>query len=98
MDTRKRSWAKAITWRLIGLLVLGLISYLVTGDWREMSAITLLFHVTQMILYYYHERVWESILWGRVKHPLADLPVKQPLTPEDKEAVKEHLKRLGYVD
>ncbi|HEY68170.1 MAG: hypothetical protein DRI79_01005 [Chloroflexi bacterium] len=98
MDTRKRSWAKSIVWRLIGIVLLGLISYLVTGDWKEMSVITILFHSIRVILYYYHERAWEHISWGRVKHPLAEIPVKQPLAPEDMETVKEQLRHLGYVD
>jgi len=98
MDTKKRSWAKSIVWRLIGIVLLGLISYLVTGDWKEMSVITILFHGVRVILYYYHERAWEHISWGRVKHPLASIPVEQQLTPWDMETVVEHLRELGYVD
>jgi len=98
MDTTKRSWAKSIVWRIIGIALLGSIAYMVTGDWKEMSVITILFHGIRVVLYYYHERVWEHISWGRVKHPLAGLPVKQRLAPEDMEAVREHLRQLGYVD
>ncbi len=98
MDTKKRSWAKSLVWRLIGVVLLGLISFLVTDNWKEMSIITALFHSIRVVLYYYHERGWERISWGRAKHPLAGLPVKQQLTPEDMETVREHLKELGYVD
>jgi len=55
MDTRKRSWAKSIVWRLIGIVLLGLISYLVTDDLKDMSIITALFHGIRVVLYYYHE-------------------------------------------
>ena len=98
MDTKKRSWAKSIVWRLIGIVLLGLISYLVTDDLKDMSIITALFHGIRVVLYYYHERGWERVSWGRVKHPLADLSVRQRLTPEDMESVREHLRELGYVD
>ena len=98
MDTKKRSWAKSLVWRLIGIVLLGLISFLVTDDWKEMSIITALFHSIRVVLYYYHERAWEHVSWGRVKHPLADLPVKQRLAPEDMETVREHLRELGYID
>ena len=98
MDTKKRSLAKSLVWRLIGIALLGLIAYLVTDDWKEMSLITILFHGIRLVLYYYHERAWERISWGRLKHPLASLPVKQQLTPEDMETVREHLKQLGYVE
>ncbi len=98
MDTKKRYWAKSITWRLIGIVLLGLIAYLITDDWKEMSLITVPFYGIQVILYYYHERTWERISWGRLKHPLADIPVNQQLTPEDREIVIERLRQLGYVD
>ena len=61
MDTKKRSWAKSITWRVIGIILLGLISYLITGNWKEMTTITVLFHGIRMIMYYYHERLWERV-------------------------------------
>ena len=98
MDTKRRSWVKATTWRLIAVTVLVLVSYLVTGEWKEVTAITVLYHGIQVALYYGHERLWEHIPWGQVKHPLAEIPVNQRLTPEDMEAVKEHLRQLGYMD
>ncbi|HEY72560.1 MAG: hypothetical protein DRJ03_04920 [Chloroflexi bacterium] len=98
MDTKKRSWAKSIVWRVIGILLLGLIAYLITGDLTEMTLITVLFHGIRLVLYYYHERTWERIAWGKVKHPLAGIPVKQPLAPKDMDIVVERLRELGYVE
>jgi len=98
MDTRKRSWAKSLTWRILGVVLLGLITYAITKDWKEMAVITAVFHGIRVVLYYAHERVWERIDWGRVKHPLASLPVDRELTPEDMDTVKEQLKSLGYID
>ncbi len=98
MDTKKRSWTKSIVWRLIGILLLGSISYLITGDLKEMTWITGLFHSIRLILYYYHERAWERISWGRKKHPLATIPVTQQLAPEDMDIVIERLKEMGYID
>ena len=45
MDTPIRSWAKSITWRVIGIVLLGLITYLITHDWKEMAVITVVFGV-----------------------------------------------------
>lgn len=98
MDTSARSWAKSITWRVIGVVMLGVITYLITRDWKEMAVITVIFHGIRLILYYLHERVWEHVNWGRVKHPLSGLPVDRELTPEDLEAVREKLRTLGYLD
>jgi len=57
-----------------------------------------LFHSIRLILYYFHERIWESIDWGRRKHPLASLPVTEELKPEDLKAVQEKLRELGYLE
>ncbi len=98
MNTKKRSWVKAATWRLIAVTVLAAIAYLVTGKWEEVTAITLLYHGIQVAVYYIHERVWERIQWGVVKHPLGEIPVKRALTPDDMEMIVERLRELGYVD
>ncbi len=98
MDTPRRSWAKSITWRILGIVLLGLITYAITKDWKEMAVITVVFHGIRVVLYYVHERVWLRIDWGRVKHPLASLPVDRELTPEDMETVKDQLRSLGYID
>ncbi|MCK4304235.1 MAG: DUF2061 domain-containing protein [Candidatus Eisenbacteria sp.] len=98
MDTKKRSWGKSITWRVFGIVLLGLISYLITHDWKDMATITVVFHSIRLILYYFHERIWERISWGKLKHPLAELPVTQQLTPDDLQIIREKLKTLGYLD
>jgi len=98
MDSRKRSWAKAVLWFLLGITLLSVISYLVTGSWKEMTTITILFHAVRVVLYYGHERLWERISWGREKHPLAEIPVKSPLGPEDLRIIEKHLRALGYVE
>ena len=98
MDTKARSWVKSLVWRLIGIVVLGAISYGITGDWKQMTLITVLFHSIRVVMYYFHERVWERIDWGRLKHPLSDLPVKEKPTPEDLEIIARKLKELGYMD
>lgn len=98
MDKKIRSWVKSIIWRVIGIILLAGIVYFITGNWEEMTIITVLFHGTRVIMYYYHERWWEHISWGRLKHPLSDVPVKKKLAPEDIELITERLKKLGYID
>ena len=98
MDTRIRSWVKSIVWRLVGIVILAAISYWITGNWKQMTIITTLFHSIRVVLYYYHERLWERINWGRLKHPLSDLPVREKLIPEDLKIIAEKLRELGYID
>ncbi len=98
MDAPKRSWTKSVTWRVLGIVLLCAISYFITKDWKQMTLITVVFHSIRVVLYYYHERVWDQIPWGRMEHPLAVLNVNRELTPEDLEAVREKLRSLGYID
>lgn len=97
MDTRRRSWVKAITWRASGIVLLGIVAYGITGSWEEMGIITALFTGVRLFLYYAHERAWERVRWGKVPHPLAGLPVKEKLTPEDMDIIREKLGELGYL-
>lgn len=98
LETHTRAWIKSIVWRIFGIAILGGISWIVTRSWKEMSLITILFHSIRVVLYYVHERIWERIQWGRIKHPLSVLPVKKALTPEDLKIVRSQLKELGYLD
>lgn len=67
-DTKLRSWTKSIVWRIIGIFLLGGITYLIIGNWEATTIITLTFHGIRLVLYYYHERVWGKIKWG-IKQP-----------------------------
>jgi len=88
LETHARAWVKSIVWRILGIAILGVIAWLVTHSWKEMTIITIIFHGVRVILYYVHERIWELISWGRIKHPLSILPVNKELTPEDLKVVQ----------
>ena len=60
-----RSVAKAISWRVIGTLDTLLISYLLTGKVALAASIASIDFVTKMFLYFFHERLWNSIVWGK---------------------------------
>ncbi len=69
-DTPKRSLVKSITWRIIGIIILGLISWYITKDLETATIVTVVFHLIRFILYYFHERIWERINWGQEKEKL----------------------------
>ena len=98
LETRTRAWVKSVVWRILGIFILGAISWIVTHSWKEMTIITVIFHGVRVILYYFHERVWEKVSWGRIKHPLSSLPVNKEVTPEDLKIIQQKLKELGYID
>ncbi len=97
METNKRSVIKSLSWRIVGILVLAVTSYVITGNLRKMTWITAIYTVVQLALYFLHERVWDKINWGKIEHPLSDLPVKEKLAPADREKIKEKLQELGYM-
>ena len=64
-DNVKRSLLKTISWRLIGTLDTILISWAITGTLSLAFSIGFIELVTKMVLYYFHERIWNKINWGR---------------------------------
>ena len=63
-ELRKRSITKSVTYRIICIIMLALITYLVIGDLIQMTSIVVIFQSIQMVIYYLHERAWERIKWG----------------------------------
>ncbi|MGB5229099.1 MAG: DUF2061 domain-containing protein [Eudoraea sp.] len=61
----KRSIAKSISWRAIGTLDTIIISWIITGTLSLAFSIGLVELVTKMVLYFSHERLWNTIKWGR---------------------------------
>ncbi len=65
MDSPRRSLVKTISWRITGSGATFLIAYLLTGNFAVAGVIGLTQMVTNTILYYVHERVWNKIVWGQ---------------------------------
>lgn len=60
-----RSIVKAFSWRVIGTLDTLLISYILTGKISIAASIASIDFVTKMVLYFFHERAWNLVKWGR---------------------------------
>ncbi len=67
MDTHSRSFAKALSWRVTGTVDTMIISLVVTGSIKLAAAIGLTEVITKSLLYYFHERAWLRIPYGRRK-------------------------------
>lgn len=59
--SRAISALKAVSWRIVGTLDTLLISYLITGKANVAISIASVEVISKMVLYYFHERVWESV-------------------------------------
>lgn len=64
-DQPIRSLAKAISWRITGTIDTFLISWLITGQPLLASGIALTEIITKISLFWFHERVWNTINWGK---------------------------------
>lgn len=60
-----RSVVKSISWRIVGTIDTILISWAVTGTLKLAFSIGLIELVTKMALYFFHERIWNKINWGK---------------------------------
>lgn len=60
-----RSIAKAFSWRVVGTLDTLVISYILTGEMALAASIASVDFLTKMVLYFFHERIWNKINWGK---------------------------------
>ena len=64
-EAHTRSILKAISWRITGSIDTFVISFVLTGKASLAGAIASVEVITKIVLYYFHERVWAIISWGR---------------------------------
>tara|TARA_R100001369_G_scaffold91655_1_gene133590 strand:+ start:780 stop:1040 length:261 start_codon:yes stop_codon:yes gene_type:complete len=61
----KRSILKTISWRVVGTLATVTISYFITGTLALAFSIGGIELVSKMVLYFFHERAWNNLKWGK---------------------------------
>lgn len=64
-DSHLRSIVKALSWRILGTLDTVLISWFITGKIALALSIGGIELITKMVLYFFHERIWNIIKWGK---------------------------------
>jgi uncharacterized membrane protein len=60
-----RSVLKALSWRFIGTLDTLVVSYILTDEIALATSIASVDFLTKLILYFFHERIWNKIKWGK---------------------------------
>jgi len=73
-ELRRRSVVKSLLWRFIGIIWTWVGAYLIlllTPDKHKTASlmatlIVMYHHSTRMIMYYFYERVWSSVNWGKI--------------------------------
>lgn len=69
-DNISRSVAKTISWRIIASTTTMLIVWIFTGSVTLSLAVGGLEFTSKLLLYYWHERLWNRSEWGR-ERPLS---------------------------
>ena len=65
----KSSALKSIIWRILGIFVLGAVTYFYTRRWITTTYITFVHHATFLVVFYLHERLWTRIkLQGKIRN------------------------------
>ncbi len=66
-ESHPRSLVKAISWRFVGSLDTFVLSLIVTHNFVFAGSIASAETVTKIFLYYFHERLWTIVPWGRTR-------------------------------
>ena len=64
-ETRKRSVAKTLSYRILSTIILGIISWAYTGELLATSAITITFTIVASVIFYLNERFWNRVNWEK---------------------------------
>jgi uncharacterized membrane protein len=64
METRQRTLARTISYRITAWLFTIFWTYLFFGNLGEATGFATLLHILLSIDYYFHERIWLKIKWG----------------------------------
>jgi uncharacterized membrane protein len=66
-DSHLRSLAKAVSWRIVGSADTFVLSLIFTGSGKYAISIATTEALTKIALYYFHERAWRRVRWGRLE-------------------------------
>ncbi|MGB2599264.1 MAG: DUF2061 domain-containing protein [Candidatus Omnitrophota bacterium] len=69
MEHPKRSLIKSITWRVIAVITTMAAVYLYSKDLKESFVVGIGANLVKFFLYYWHERLWDKVRFGRLKRP-----------------------------
>jgi len=99
-ETKQRSILKAISWRTWATITTAVIVFIFTGEFALAITVGLFEVIAKMGLYFFHERLWQKIRFGKKEVPsfvlwFTGLPCSGKKAVADKvyqELLKDHLK------
>jgi len=64
-SSRQRSIVKALSWETFSNLVCFGLAYAMFGNLGGCAVFTAVCFLVKLILYYWHERAWHQVTWGK---------------------------------
>jgi uncharacterized membrane protein len=68
-ETRGRSMAKAISWRILAAIITATVALVMTHQLGFAAKIGAIDTSVKLLIYFLHERAWNKINFGRVPAP-----------------------------
>ncbi|HDL86387.1 MAG TPA: DUF2061 domain-containing protein [Candidatus Acetothermia bacterium] len=72
MESHKRSIAKALSWRFVGVCITTVTVYFFTKEATLSLGVGLADSLAKLLTYYGHERLWDRMSFGRPKETEGD--------------------------
>jgi uncharacterized membrane protein len=69
MESHLRSIVKALTWRSGGTIVTFAVAFFITRELELAAKVGVLDTVVKIAAFYFHERLWHNIRFGKLKPP-----------------------------
>jgi len=66
-STFQRSFLKGIIWEFISFLLTLVLVFIVYGDFPTSLKFTLGLTIIKVPLFFFHERIWKKVRWGKLK-------------------------------
>jgi len=67
MDHPKRSICKSLSWRIFSFFLTIIIIFAYTKNIKQAIGVGAGIDILKMVLYYFHERLWNKVNYGRHK-------------------------------
>jgi uncharacterized membrane protein len=65
LESHPRSFVKAVSWRTVGSIDTFILGMIFSGSAHVAGAIAGTEVITKIALFYFHERAWSLVHWGR---------------------------------
>jgi uncharacterized membrane protein len=80
-EAHPRSLIKAVSWRMVGSIDTFILSFFFTHKISAAASIASTEVLTKILLYYFHERAWAVMPWGRGRADREAQLVSEAATP-----------------